>query len=167
VVDALSGESALEREILERHQGCLSVIFISATGNFTLPIGDVREASDVVLCPLDKSHDLVVIVLEGGPVNLGLVRIGHHLEVIIDVPFRVVEKLEVCRKLFFESFVVFEVEVDYPLKIVPSRFFLGLPDSSIGSTQVLDLAKSHHIDKCVLLAQRQAFAFHVKIRTQD
>jgi hypothetical protein len=82
---------------------------------FTTIFGDVRETSDVILSLLDKSHDLVVIVLKSVKVNLRLVRVGHHFQVIVDVPFGMVEKFQVSWKLFLEPFVVFEVEVDDPL----------------------------------------------------
>ncbi len=127
VVDALNGNiirlKLLETYILQRHYRCLSIIWNRAIrltlSEFTLTVDGTCQVRNFFLRPFYKSHDLVVIVFESIPINLWLVCFGKYFEVLVDVPLRVVEKVKICWVLLFKSLVVFEVKVNYPLKIFP------------------------------------------------
>ena len=78
----------------------------------------ILEIPQLLLSQVDKRHDLVVVLFEGGPVNLGLVSLRKHFEILVNILLRVVEELEIVRVLLLEPHVVLEVEVDDPVEVV-------------------------------------------------
>lgn len=153
---ALTGESCVELSHGEAIRVCLVMhaqVCLADVRRF-LDLRRMLEIPQIYLYHVDKGHHFIMVLLEGVPVDLWFVRLGHHLEEVVDV-FRVVERVKVVGVFSLEAFVVGIVEVDDPVEVVVPRFDLVRPGPEL---LILNLLQGLLLFELLLLLGGEAFA---------